>query len=705
MSETATLTDGSGSTGLPHVAVNFTVISGPDAGTSGTAVTNASGQATFSYTGAGEGEDVVRASVTTVGSFISNSTEVMWTDDASAAWSSADIGGATPAGGQVLDPLTGGWTIQGGGDDVAGTADQFHYLWQTLPADGGIGARISSETGTSTTAQSGVMLRVSTDPASPYYAAIVAPGGGITVQDRATLGGASTALTTLSGALPAYLWVGHSGSTFTTYGSSDGYDWAPIPGSTVTLTGLPATLLAGLAVASDDAASLTTATMSGVVVSATPPAPQPPVACPAPWTCADIGSPAPAGSQSFDPGSGTWTITGGGADVTGTSDQFRYVWQTMTGDGSVSAQVATQTNTSSSAKAGIMLRASTDPAAPNYTVFVTPGTGIKVQVRSVQGGTTSKIANPAGTVPQYLEVTRTGSTFSAYTSPDGVTWTLIPGSTATVSLPASVLAGLAVTSHNTANTSTVTMNSVTVPATGPTPSPTTPTPTPSPTTPTPTPTPTTPTPTPTPTTPTPTPTPTTPTPTPTPTPTVCPVPWTCADIGSPAPAGSQSFDLGSGTWTITGGGADVTGTSDQFRYVWQTMTGDGSVSAQVATQTNTSSSAKAGIMLRASTDPAAANYTVFVTPGTGIKVQVRKVQGGTTSKIANPAGTVPQYLEVTRTGSTFSAYTSPDGVTWTLIPGSTATVSLPASVLAGLAVTSHNTTTTSTVTMNSITVG
>src|SRR5260370_25510841 len=121
-----------------------------------------------------------------------------------------------------------------------------------------------------------------------------------------------------------------------------------------------------------------------------------------------------------------------------------------------------------------MLRASTDPAAPNYTVFVTPGTGIKVQVRSVQGGTTSKIANPTGTVPQYLKVTRSGNTFAAYTSPDGVTWTLIAGSTATVNLPASLLAGLALPPHNTGTPSTLTTHHVTTsrqPATRPPPHP------------------------------------------------------------------------------------------------------------------------------------------------------------------------------------------------------------------------------------------
>jgi hypothetical protein len=90
-------------------------------------------------------------------------------------------------------------------------------------------------------------------------------------------------------------------------------------------------------------------------------------------------------------------------------------------------QFVSQSVSSSQAKTGIMLRASTDPGAANYVVVVSPGAGIKVQVRSALGGTTTKIANPAGTVPTYLEVTRSGNTFTSFTSPDGVTWTPSPG--------------------------------------------------------------------------------------------------------------------------------------------------------------------------------------------------------------------------------------------------------------------------------------
>ena len=218
--------------------------------------------------------------------------------------------------------------------------------------------------------------------------------------------------------------------------------------------------LAGLAVTSGDPAVVNTATMTDVALPGGPPAPATPEPCPGPWSCADIGSPAPAGSQSFDPNSGTWTINAGGTDITGTSDQFHYVWQTLPGDGSVIAHVASQTNTSSGAKAGVMFRASTDPGAPNYALVVSPGQGIKVQVRKTQGGSTTKLANPTGTTPAYLKITRSGNTFTAYTSPDGVTWTLIPGSSATVNLGSALLAGLAVTSHHSGTLGTVTMDGV-----------------------------------------------------------------------------------------------------------------------------------------------------------------------------------------------------------------------------------------------------
>src|ERR1019366_2812582 len=101
--------------------------------------------------------DIVAASVTTVGSFTSNTARVMWTDDSASGWSSGDIGNATPAGGQALDPASGTWTINAGGADITGTSDQFRYVWQTLTGNGSVVAHVTSQANTSTGAKTGPM--------------------------------------------------------------------------------------------------------------------------------------------------------------------------------------------------------------------------------------------------------------------------------------------------------------------------------------------------------------------------------------------------------------------------------------------------------------------------------------------------------------------------------------------------------------------
>jgi hypothetical protein len=459
VTETATLLDGSGA-GLPNAVVKFTVTSGPDAGTTGTAVTNASGQATFPVPGAGNGEDVVQASVQTVGTIQAGPSRVMWTDGSSAGWNPADIGNPALAGSQSFDSGSGTWTIGGSGNGLGGTSDQFYLLSQPVTG-GGAEGHVTSQTASGPSALAGVMLRASSDPGAPYYGAFVTPSGTVTVLDRSSQGGSTATVATDPVGGPGYLWVTGSGGSFTAYESADGYDWHPIAGSTVGLN-LGSSMLAGLAVTSGDPAVVNTATMAGVGLPAGPPAPAQPEPCPAPWSCADIGNPDPAGSQSFDPNTGTWTINAGGADITGASDQFRYVWQALPGDGSVIAQVTSQTNTSSGAKAGVMIRAGTDPGAPNYALFVSPAQGIKVQVRKTLGGNTTKLANPTGSTPAYLKITKSGNTYTAYTSADGVSWTLIPGSSVTVGLGSGLLAGLAVTSHHSGALCTVTVDGVSV---------------------------------------------------------------------------------------------------------------------------------------------------------------------------------------------------------------------------------------------------
>ncbi|MBV9615347.1 MAG: hypothetical protein JO031_07825, partial [Ktedonobacteraceae bacterium] len=74
----------------------------------------------------------------------------------------------------------------------------------------------------------------------------------------------------------------------------------------------------------------------------------------------------------------------------------------------------------------------------------------------------------SGTVPAYLKVARSGNTYTAYTSSDGVTWAAVAGSGVTITgMNGSALAGLAFTSHNAAVLGTATFDNVSVSTTVP----------------------------------------------------------------------------------------------------------------------------------------------------------------------------------------------------------------------------------------------
>ena len=135
----------------------------------------------------------------------------------------------------------------------------------------------------------------------------------------------------------------------------------------------------------------------------------------------------------------------------------------------MSARVVTQTNTNASAKAGVMLRQNTSGDSAYYAAFVTPGNGVLVQYRPTQGLGTKVVTGPGSTVPTYLMIARSGSTYCTYASADGVNWSYVIGTCLTLNLSSPTLVGLAVTSNNTGTVSTATFDTVTSSTTAPPP--------------------------------------------------------------------------------------------------------------------------------------------------------------------------------------------------------------------------------------------
>jgi outer membrane protein assembly factor BamB len=394
-----------------------------------------------------------------------------------------------------------------------------------------------------------------------------------------------------------------------------------------------------------------------------PPA-QPPgdANCPNGWTCQDIGAPGAAGSESVT--QQTWQVSASGAGFSGDADQGRLLTQSASGDTQISAQVVSQQPPGgSTAQSGLLIRQTSAADSPYYGVFFKEGQGLMIQYRSAFGGgttTQSVTQNIPTALPLYLEIQRTGDLFQAAYSTSGFTYTLLPGSSITLILPARALVGLAASAGKAGAAATTTFRAAAIgaPQTAPNTLPLT---------------------------------------------TFCPFGWNCADIGNPGLGGTQT--LRGGAWTIQAGGSDIWETWDQFHFVWQALNGDGTISAQVVTQQVTDPSAKAGVMLRAGTEANAAYYAVFVTPGGGIQVQYRVAQGYNARNAATISGKAPVYLRVARVGNTFTAYTSDDGRNWAAVPYSSFTLTMPSTLLAGLAVTSHNAAELCSVTINTVTIG
>ena len=147
------------------------------------------------------------------------------------------------------------------------------------------------------------------------------------------------------------------------------------------------------------------------------------------------------------------------------------------------------------------------------------------------------------------------------------------------------------------------------------------------------------------------------------------------DIGSPALAGSANYS--SGTYTVNGGGADIGGNSDQLNFANGAFVGDGSIVARVNSLTNTDTAAKAGIMFRHDTSATSAFAGIFLTPSSGITFVIRTADGGTAGSNTTFGPHIPEYVKLTRGGSSVSAYYSADGITWSQL-GSSQTITLRA---------------------------
>ncbi len=172
-----------------------------------------------------------------------------------------------------------------------------------------------------------------------------------------------------------------------------------------------------------------------------------------PLTDQDIGTVAFAGNASYS--GGVFTVSGAGGAYIGSADGFNYAYQAVTGDCVITARTTSLTGPNAEAKAGVMIRNDLTPGSTFVSVGGTYNSGTEYLYRTTAGGSAVGVHVTAGS---WVRVTRVGNVLTAYTSTDGVTYTLVGSQT--ITLGSTVYIGLAVTSRDNLELSTATFDNV-----------------------------------------------------------------------------------------------------------------------------------------------------------------------------------------------------------------------------------------------------
>ncbi|MES2980779.1 MAG: MBG domain-containing protein [Verrucomicrobiota bacterium] len=180
-------------------------------------------------------------------------------------------------------------------------------------------------------------------------------------------------------------------------------------------------------------------------------------ALPLPWLATDIGTGMLAGSTSFS--NGIFTQAGSGV-IGNTSDKLRFTYQTLSGDGEITARIINLQNTDISL-AGVMIRDSLAPNSKQAFMGVTGFNDYRLIRRTSTGGninTSNKFGN--GSI-MWVRLIRSGTTITAYKSSDGTSWSSV-GSIKNASFAPNCYIGLAVGSGSDTALSTWQFSNVTV---------------------------------------------------------------------------------------------------------------------------------------------------------------------------------------------------------------------------------------------------
>lgn len=421
------------------------------------------------------------------------------------------------------------------------------------------------------------------------------------------------------------------------------------------------------------------------------------------WSDGDIGSVGIAGSATY--ANGVFTGKGSGTGITSSADQIHFVYQPLSGDGTIVARVVTD----SAGLAGVMIRETLNANA-TYATTICEAASVYFYARTTTGGGAVQAGSTGHALPYWVKVVRSGSTFTSYASLDGVNW--IQLGTETITMATNTYVGLVVSSASNSTLATATFDNVSVSSSA------------------------------------------------SPAPQITGVSATTGAVGSqvvisgsgfgtsqggstvtlggnpltvnawsstsitvtistgatsgpivvsvapsmdnsnpvyfdvttlPLPSTWLDQDLGAvtstgsgtysnGVFTVSGSGNGMSGASDNLHFVYATLSGDGSIVARLVS----SPGGEAGVMIRETLNSNATAAFAFF--NSSMFFGYRTTTGAAATV---PGGTVisglPYWFKLARSGNAFTAYMSHNGLYWTQL-GTTQTITMATNVYIGLAV-------------------
>ena len=347
----------------------------------------------------------------------------------SSPWVTTDIGSPVTTGSARYPGDV--FTVHGGGSDIWGPTDEFHYVYQPMSGDGEIVARVTSQTPTDVWAKAGVMIKESATPGAPSAMLAVTPANGYAFQHSVESNQSGTPYTFPN----AWMRLTRNGNVIEVSTSTNGTTWNVMGSATIPMA---VNATAGLFVNSHNWGSLSTVTFDNVTVTQSC-QPRPPAPAPVDFhryrLSPDVGICAVQRWRLYP--ERRWVRYLGAH-----SGSSHYVYQPMAGDGEILARVTSQTPTDVWAKAGVMIKESATAGSPYAMLAVTPANGYAFQ-HSVESNLNG---HPYSFPKAWMKLNRSGNTFEVSTSTDGITWDVMGSATVPMATDATV--GLFVNSHN-----------------------------------------------------------------------------------------------------------------------------------------------------------------------------------------------------------------------------------------------------------------